>query len=196
MGWDEVEAWIRAALANDAGFAPEEADQAAQSLMALPDTIPNDRELQPSYRFYSIRAAETISAAVAASATNRLPGGHRWWEDEGRPWKQAMLHGRSGGAASEAAARIAEAIDAAPDAWDPNWPEAKRFRAVDIPEGVETGDTFIVGDGSGHRGLFRVEVRGAIRGAVLADGWDVLNDEEDAARRTFELLVRVNRDGS
>lgn len=47
----------------------------------------------------------------------------------------------------------------APDALDPNWPDAKVFTAVETPEGSAPHDEFVVGDGEGARYLMRVVER-------------------------------------
>jgi len=154
--------WLEKLLVNEAGFDRAEAAHAVAALSAAPDWNPR----------------RVLNLATGLLASPRLPGGKEWWDgEEGRKWKGWLLEGRG----PDLHQQMAEIVSPAPDCWNINWPEHKRFRVVDPPEGSALGDMFIVGDGEGRRGLFRVTDRDGHLGAVLYYTWDPLEDEENRA---------------
>jgi len=164
--------WLEDLLRTEAAFDPEEAAQAAEACTNVRGS-------------FSVNGAAT--AAAAAIASRRLPGRSEWWRTEGLREKAALLRGEPDNAAYPIAERLAEP---APDAWDPSWPEQKRFNAVDLPVGAKLGDEFIVGNGEGHRGRFRVAERNGSLGAELVSDFWSLSDEWDDAWEHVETLRR------
>lgn len=155
---NEARAWLQGLLIEEAGFAQDEAQRTVSFVFADGATA----QLQ------------AMSVAIAARATSRLPGAAAWWSYAGRDYKGALLEGRG---LEEVGCWVAETISPAPDGWDPNWPDSKRFNAIDLPEDCRVGDSFIVGDGMGSRGRFRVAERDGQRGAEFMWSWHVLDDE-------------------
>ena len=162
-----MEQWLRRILSEEAGFSSDEARLASTANCWSRDV-------------FSLGSAMT--AATTAKATRRLPGGRDWWTGQGRRWKQAVIEGKAG----EAEAHIAELLaEPAPDEWDPNWPESKRSRVL-IMDGAKIGDEFVVGNGEGIRGRFRVEEREGSLRAVLLNSWFSLNDEWNESKNQAE----------
>jgi hypothetical protein len=158
-----VVTWLVGLLGTEAGFDPEEAAAAAEACARGRGT-------------FNVEAAAT--AATAAIATRRLPGGADWWRSEGQREKAALLRGDADTAAYQIAELVAEP---APDEWDPNWPENKQFRSIQLPAGAKVGDQFVVGNGEGHRGNFRVaEKDGALGAELLSDDWSLSAEWDDA----------------
>lgn len=126
----------------------------------------------PYLRMNSIGAAATTVAV--ARATPALPGGRLWWSE---PEGQRILEYLRAGLPDEAEIRIGELLAGpAPDVIDFNWPAAKMFWAVPIPEGLGPGDRFVVGDGMGVRGTMVVAEEAGQVGVALEAGsvWDPL----------------------
>ena len=172
-----VRSWLEGLLRTEAGFDAHDAAAAAEACSTRRGE-------------FSVDGAAT--AATAVIATRRLPGGAAWWRTEGQNQKTALLRGEPDGAAYPIAELLAEP---APDEWDPNWPEHKRFKAVPIPRSAKVGDEFTVGNGEGHRGRFKVVERdGSVGAELLADSWS-LSATWDEAWEHVENLRRESPEG-
>ncbi|HSH58963.1 MAG TPA: hypothetical protein VK988_04845 [Acidimicrobiales bacterium] len=160
--------WVAGVLVDMIGLSPAVASAAAEACCF------RDPQREPSsyVRAKSIGAAATTVAV--ARATPALPNGRRWWrEGEG----QRVLEYLRRGSPDEAEVRVGELLAGpAPDVMDFNWPPAKVFWAVPVPEGLGPGDRFVVGDGMGSRGRIIVTQEVGRLGAVLEAGslWDPL----------------------
>lgn len=171
MGEKAVRDWLGGLLVEQIGLSESEA-----SVVAAKCT--KDRN-------GNFSLGQAVDCAAAVMATPRLPVA--WWDGEGQLWKSFLIEkGDVGVVESE----VAEALAVpAPDGWDQNWPEAKRFRVVDIPEGASTGDEFVVGDGMGLRGVFRVaEVEGQQGAELLSASYSLDELSEEAATRAEALF--------
>lgn len=165
---NKVVAWVRAELAEQAGFPTDVATQGA--------------ELACFWRG-RFHLAGSATAVTVARATPRLPGGRSWWHRDGlrfRQWAVERHHWPD-----EAWDAIGELLaEPAPDAFDINWPAHKVFRVVEVPPGARVGDTFVLGDGMGNRvRLIVVERDGQIGVARHEDLGHPLNDLYDQSLR-------------
>jgi hypothetical protein len=169
----DVRAWLQGVLIEEAGFSPDEADHATQACCTWHG---------------SFSLGQAISAAIGARATSRLPGGKDWWCGSGRWAKDYLLAGQ----ADSATYRIAEMLaEPAPDEWDPNWPDYKRFKVVSLPDGAVVGDEFVVGNGEGERGRFRVEERdGRVGAALIGSSW-ALDDLWESVNREADSVLKA-----
>jgi hypothetical protein len=179
MGESAVLGWLGSLLVEYVGFSESEALDAATKCALF-------RNYEHPEGVFSWQDAAV--AATAITATPLLANGADWWQAEGQICREWLIQGKG----AECESRIAETLaPPAPDGWDPNWPEAKRFRVVDIPQNASVGDEFLVGNGEGVRGLFRVAERDGLIGAELVSSsysLDGLDDEAyDKARSLFAL---------
>lgn len=173
MSETDVRTWLRELLINEAAFSNDEAKQAAAACCLWKG---------------SFELGGAISAAIGARTSPRLPGGKNWWNGAGRWAKDHLLAGR----ADEATYKIAEMLaEPAPDDWDPNWPDSKRFSRITLPEGAAVSDEFVVGNGEGQRGRFRVEEREGRIGAALIESWWSLDDLWGPAKSEAEALLKA-----
>jgi len=107
-------------------------------------------------------ATERVASLVAVCrVTRHIPGVREWWATpESVRYFDAFVEwpGAAWG-------RINELYAApAPDAFDPNWPDYKVQRVVEVPPNALAGDQFVLGDGEGSRFVLEVaEVEGELR---------------------------------
>ncbi len=175
MGWGDVGAWIQMLLMDQAGFDADDAVSLTSQIVQMAD------------------ADVAIGAATAALASERAPGASDWWRAEGEPLRQRMLEGIAL-RQLDPDGQIGEAIEPAPDEWDPTGRTRSAFWAVPIPEGAESGCTFVVGSGWGMRGRFVVVDRDGRQGVQLLESWDVTAGEREQATEMFQRLLALGGD--
>ena len=78
----------------------------------------------------------------------------------------------------------------APDAWDPNWPPTKLTRAL-LTRNAKPGDQFVLSNGEGRRGRFRVDETGHGLRVSLVESWYPLGDLLD--RCQLEVTAQMAR---
>jgi len=140
--------WTAGELVRCLALSQNAADAAAQTCFPVPGNVSVGT------------AATTVSIA---RAVEQYPQGRIWWENARAIWIRLLLAGEPG----EVEARLAEFLaEPAPDVWDPNWPARKLF-GIQIPEGLQIGDSFLVGDGMGARARMMVTERQGERGVVI-----------------------------
>ncbi len=174
LSQEHVRRWLRGILVDEAGFGDSEAQLAAEAACSSPRG--------------SFNLIGAITAATGVRAMSRVPGGKAWWSTDGKWAKEHLIAGK----VDEAVYRIAEMVaEPAPDDWDPNWPEHKAFALISVPDGAAIGDEFVVGNGGGSRGRFRVEQRDGRLGAALINSSWSLGElfEEASANAEFQLAT-------
>src|SRR5947209_2035506 len=118
---------------------------------------------------------EAATVVCVARAVARLPEGWRWWS-RSEPWaaqaREKLLDGEPDVAFALIGDRLSEA---APDAWDANWPPHKVAWAL-LPGDAHLGQTFVVGNGEGRRATVKVvEIQGRLQ-AVITSTTSALDD--------------------
>lgn len=101
--------------------------------------------------------------------------------------KGALLEGNPDGLWAHVAEDVAPA---APDVWDPNWPDHKSARAL-VLDGSVAGDRYLVGAGEGRRALVEVQEN---QGQLLASISPIdgpLDGLLDQARAEAERLTQI-----
>jgi hypothetical protein len=175
-----VIAWVRAALERDAGFPPD---------VALPAANLGCRTMGHVCIY---KAAEVIAVAWG---TTRLPAGAAWWRGPGA-WLMERIQippDRAFDWVDEAYCAIGESLaEPAPDAYDPNWPPHKVFWAVDVPDGVRVGGTFVVGNGMGDRYRMKVIQRDGRIGVAGLGGASAAGPGRRRARGGESAVARAH----
>lgn len=131
------------------------------------------------------RWPRAAGAATVASATPQLPGKTEWWSGEGAQTRAALIRGDVSLAEDAVGELLAEP---APDEWDPNWPPQKAAWAA-LRGGAVEGDEYILGNGMGYRGSFRVVAQGDHLRAVLLDSWWALAPLAEESQTVAEALL-------
>ena len=149
MSSEGLRSWIASVVTEAFGIPREDAEHLAAVAIEDAGSSP------------AMRAGEIVGLC---RATQRLPWVAEWWSSESGQRAFATL----ATSPDDAWSALNEACAApAPDALDPNWPAEKAFTAVDLPEGSEPGDEFVVGNGEGDRYVMRVVGRDGQVGAEL-----------------------------
>lgn len=134
---------------------------------------------------WPVLAGPAAGAATVASATPQLPGKTEWWSGEGAQTRAALIRGDVSLAEDAVGELLAEP---APDEWDPNWPPQKAAWAA-LRGGAVEGDEYILGNGMGYRGSFRVVAQGDHLRAVLLDSWWALAPLAEESQTVAEALL-------
>jgi hypothetical protein len=161
------------------------ADELAASGLPADQAVGAASAVVERSRANPVQAATAVSAARAVA---RLPEGAGWW-NRSDLWAAQARGMLLAGDPDVAFAAIGEQLaEAAPDAWDPNWPPHKVAWAL-LPDHPHVGQTFVVGNGEGSRATVVVVERDGRPEAVITSATSALDDLWEEALELAERLL-------
>lgn len=139
---ERLKAWVAEELVAELGLQPRAAAEVSERVLTAAETdLPAASDVD-RLGWYA------ASAVTCARATSRCPGGQEWWRRQGAPVLRLLAGGRPADAQSLQAELLAGPFDAELDV---NWPDEKKFWAIEIPGALGIGSTFTAGDEEGGR---------------------------------------------
>jgi len=159
---ERFRAWVVDELSAEACLDSELAERVSERVLSeanpTPAAVRHFGTEGAAANWYVAAAASTVTCA---RATSRCPGEMEWWRGAGATVLELLLDGCATGAEIRQAEMLAGHYDFD---FDPNWPESKRFRVLEVPAGVPLGSVLIGSDEEGLRAEFEVVERKGVRG--------------------------------